>query len=142
MIADVKIKSIREITNDQGAIQHMIRSDEAEYFRGFGEVYFSFTNPGVIKGWHTHTEQTSLLSCVVGQLQLALIAGQQKMDIRFGPGDRKVVLIPPGVTYGWKNVGAESAILANCATHPHDPATSVKQSLDQLEFPWHAEKDS
>jgi dTDP-4-dehydrorhamnose 3,5-epimerase len=33
-----------------------------------------------------------------------------------------LVTVPPGVWNGFKGVGTETAIVANCATEPHDPA--------------------
>ena len=32
-----------------------------------------------------------------------------------------LVTIPPKVWNGFKGIGTEMAIVANCATHPHDP---------------------
>lgn len=132
----VKIKPIQEIPNQEGCIQHMLRCDEAEFFSGFGEIYFSFINPGVIKGWHRHSEQTSAVSCVRGHIQLMVYDGRRLQEIRIGPGDRKLVVIPPGVLYGWKNLGNEPAILANCASHPYDPAKSEKLPLNAVPCTW------
>ena len=137
MIGGVQVKDVQDIANDQGSIQHMLRSDE-RLFQQFGEIYFSTTNPGVLKGWHQHEEQTSVLSCVAGELALGLHdlregpTKGESMTIVFGDNNRKVVSIPPGVAYAWKNNGSEKAILANCATHPHDPKKSRKIHPDDI----------
>jgi dTDP-4-dehydrorhamnose 3,5-epimerase len=143
VIDGVRIKPLREIADANGGVQHMVRSDESELFVGFGEIYFSFTNPGVVKGWHVQVEQTNLLSCVCGRLRLVLhdarsgspTAGETA-EIRFSDGDRKVVRVPPGIVYGWKNEGDAPAILANCASHPHDPAGSRKIPIASAEVPY------
>ena len=132
----VQIKELRDLENEQGGLQHMLRADDAEFFRGFGEIYFSIVNPGVVKGWHRHLEQTSVLSCVHGDVLLVVHADGQFRSIRFGDGHRRLVLIPPGIVYGWKNLGTQPAILANCATHVHDPVKSEKLGLDTIPFDW------
>jgi dTDP-4-dehydrorhamnose 3,5-epimerase len=106
----------------------MVRCDEGDYFTGFGEIYFSFTNSGAIKGWHEQLEQINLLSCLQGRLRLVLYDARPGSPtlgalevIDFADGDRKLVRVPPGVIYGWQNRGTEPAILANCASLPHQP---------------------
>lgn len=136
MIAGVKIKQLHDLMNDQGGVQHMLRADDPEFFCGFGEIYFSIINPAVIKGWHTHHVQVSVLSCVSGRVQLAVHRDGETAGIDLGDGQRKLVLIPPGVTYGWKNLGETPAIIANCASRPHDPAESTKMPLESIPFRW------
>jgi len=133
----VQIKEVTDIENKEGSVQHMLRSDE-KLFSGFGEVYVSTTNPGVFKGWHVHDEQTSVLSCVSGGLTLGLYdlregpAHGESMTVAFGDGKRKVVSIPPGVAYAWKNKGKKVAILVNCASHPHNSKRSRKILAEEI----------
>ena len=49
MIDGVVITPLKQIRDERGAVLHMLRTD-APHFAGFGEVYFSVVNPGVIKG--------------------------------------------------------------------------------------------
>lgn len=143
MIAGVNVKRFSDLANDQGAVQHMLRADDKDFFSGFGEIYFSITNPGVIKGWHVQSEQTNVLSCVHGELKLVLCDLRPTSstkgvieEILFGDGNRALVLIPPGITYGWKNIGGVPAILANCANRTHTPATSKKLPLSEVPYVW------
>ena len=46
------------------------------------------------------------------------------MECFLGPDDYSLVQIPPGVWNGFKGMGSEAAIVANCSTHPHDPSRS------------------
>lgn len=120
---------------------HMVRSDDP-LFAGFGEIYFSITNPGVVKGWHRHEEQSNLFSCISGTLMLALYDGRETsptfgdvQTIVFGDEAHKVVRIPAGVIYSWKNIGSTPALLANLASHPHDPAKSTRFPIDSPDIP-------
>ena len=53
MIKDVIVTPLKQFKDDRGKVMHMIRSD-SEVFEKFGEVYFSFVNHGVTKGWMLH----------------------------------------------------------------------------------------
>lgn len=137
---ELKVKELAEFANDEGVVQHMVRATDREHFLPVQEVYFSFVNPGVTKGWHCHSEQTSMLSCISGVVELAIFgpAGttSESVGIRLGDGERKLVIIPPRLTYGWRNLSEQPSILANCSTHVHDPSKSTKTPLDQLAFDW------
>jgi dTDP-4-dehydrorhamnose 3,5-epimerase len=133
VIDGVRIKDIHDLVDARGSLQHMVRADDTEFFTRFGEIYFSITNPGVVKGWHRQAVQTNLFSCVLGILRLALYDDREVSPthgelqlIDCGDGARKLIRVPPGVIYGWQNRGRVPAILANCASHPHDPAQSEK----------------
>ena len=135
-LADVLIKVLKEFSNEQGSVQHMLRADDSEFYRGFGEIYFSTINPSIIKGWHCHRDQISVLSCVHGSVLLVLHHAGKFREVQFGDGQRRLVLIPAGIDYAWQNRGPEPAILANCSTHVYDPAKNEKRALDDIHFNW------
>ena len=43
------------------------------------------------------------------------------MEIFMGDNNYVLVTIPNNVWNGFKAIGEEMAIIANCSTHPHDP---------------------
>lgn len=140
----VVVREREPIANVQGTIHHIVRADDTELYRGFGEAYASIIEPGVIKGWHQHEEQWSLLSCVAGEVALALhdpradspTQGRMMHVALAQPGVRRTVLIPPGIIYGWKNAGVGPAVLVNCATHPHGTTASRRIPLESDEVPF------
>jgi dTDP-4-dehydrorhamnose 3,5-epimerase len=105
MIDGVRIVPKRTIADERGAIFHMLKSTDPEFHK-FGEIYFSCGYPGVIKAWHIHKEMTLNNFCVAGMIM--------------GELNRLLVQIPPGITNGYKAYGEKMAILANCASMPHD----------------------
>lgn len=132
-IEGVKLKPIHDLVDARGTLQHMVRADDTEFFSGFGEIYFSSSNPGIVKGWHRQSMQTNLLSCIQGRLRLVLFDDREGSATRgkvqvveFGDGHRTLVRVPPGVVYGWKNDTDQPALLANCTDRPHDPASAEK----------------
>lgn len=125
-IDGVSIAPRRTIPDERGAIFHMLKRTDAE-FREFGEIYFSCGYPGVVKAWHIHKEMTLNNFCVVGMIKLVLYDGRHGSptegaltEIFMGEQNRLLVTIPPGITNGYKAYGGSMAILANCATMPHD----------------------
>ena len=65
MIDGVSIIPLRQIPDDRGKIMHMLRVDDPHFIQ-FGEIYFSFAYPGIIKGWHYHTEMTQFYAVIQG----------------------------------------------------------------------------
>ena len=46
---------LKQIHDERGKVMHMLRSSDP-HFQEFGEIYFSWIYPDVIKSWHKHTE--------------------------------------------------------------------------------------
>lgn len=143
MIEGVKLTDLKVIEDERGSVRHMLRWTDS-HFKKFGEIYFSSINPMVVKAWHLHTAMTLNYAVVVGNIQVGLIdlrGGSptfgEYMDVylsSFGP-DYRLLTIPPGVWNGFRVVQGDtrSAIVANCATLPHDPDEIVR--VHPEEFP-------
>jgi dTDP-4-dehydrorhamnose 3,5-epimerase len=126
MIQGVRVIPLRQIPDERGKILHMLRATDP-HFEGFGEIYFSVVYPGAIKGWHLHDRMTLNYAVVSGAIKLVLYDDRPDSPTRgeiqeLFPGEAQYVLvtIPPGVWNGFKGLGTVPAIVANCATHPHD----------------------
>lgn len=127
MIDGVLITALRQIPDERGKIMHMLRSD-APHFDRFGEIYFSAVHPGAIKAWHIHKEMTLNYAVIHGKIKMVLYDDRKDsptlgklMEIFPGPDNYCLITVPPLVWNGFKGVGDVTAIVANCATHPHHP---------------------
>jgi len=123
---------------------HMLRADDPE-FRQFGEVYFSWVNPGVIKAWHLHTEMTLNYVCPHGLVKLVLYDDRESsetrgelMELFLGPDNYNLVTIPPGVWNGFKGVASAPSLVCNCATLPHrvDEIRRLDPSSELIAYDW------
>lgn len=126
-IADIKIHPLRRIPDERGTILHMLRAD-APHYEQFGEIYFSTIYPGVIKGWHIHTKMTLNYAVIVGNIKLVLYDDRntsptrgEVQEIFMGEENYCLVTVPPLIWNGFKGIGTTKAMVANCATIPHDP---------------------
>jgi len=136
MIDGVSIKTLKKIPDERGVIYHMLRKDDP-VFRSFGEIYFSLIYPGVIKGWHLHTKITLNYAVIIGMIKLVLYDDRKDsptkgeiLEIFTGEENYALITIPPHIWNGYKCIGDKAAIVANCATLPHDP--KEMQRLDPL----------
>lgn len=127
MIAGVQARPLRQIVDERGKVMHMLRRSD-DWFEEFGEIYFSTVWPGAIKGWHLHQRMTLNYAVVQGSIKLVLHDDRADSPTRgdtdeffLGPDNYQLVTIPPLVWNGFKGIGVEPAIVANCATIPHDP---------------------
>jgi dTDP-4-dehydrorhamnose 3,5-epimerase len=132
MIDGVIITSLRQILDERGKVMHMLRAD-APHFQGFGEIYFSGVYPGAIKAWHLHKTMTLNYAVPWGCIKLVLYDDRQGsstvgeiQEIFLGPDNYCLVTIPALIWNGFKGIGMEMAIVANCATIPHDPGEIVR----------------
>mgnify|MGYP005838364981 CR=1 FL=1 len=126
-INDVIVKKLNKIPDERGTIYHMLKKED-EVFESFGEIYFSTIYPNVVKGWHLHSKMTLNYAVISGMIKLVLYDDRKNsktrgniMEIFMGEENYLLVKIPPGIWNGFKCVGTEKAIVANCATISHDP---------------------
>jgi dTDP-4-dehydrorhamnose 3,5-epimerase len=127
MIDGVIINSLKQIPDERGKVMHMLR-DDSEGFVGFGEIYFSCVYPGAIKGWHIHKNMTLNYTVPQGTIKFVLYDDRsgsptkgEVQEIFLGPDNYCRVTVPPMIWNGFKGVGTETAIVANCASIAHDP---------------------
>lgn len=127
VIDGVIVTPLRQIVDERGKVMHMLRNDAA-HFSSFGEIYFSTVHPGAIKGWHVHRRMTLNYAVPHGNIKFVLYddrAGSptfgELQELFLGPDNYCLVTVPPLVWNGFKGVGTETALVANCASIPHDP---------------------
>ena len=134
-IAGVQVIPLRRIPDERGTIYHMLRRTDP-HFVEFGEIYFTSIYRDVIKGWHRHRLMTLNYACIWGRIKLVLYDERPDSPTRgqlierfLGPDDYSLVVIPPQIWTGFKGM-TEVSLVANCATHPHDPHQSQSERID------------
>ena len=127
MIDGIILTPLKQIVDERGKVMHMLRCDAA-HFSAFGEVYFSSVHPGAIKGWHVHHRMVLNYAVPHGLIKFVLFDDRPDsktkgviQEIFLGPDNYCLVTVPPRVWNGFKGIGTETALVANCASIPHDP---------------------
>ncbi len=137
MIEGVRIHPLKQFHDERGKVMHMLRCDD-QHFERFGEIYFSTVYPGIVKGWHLHKAMTLNYACIVGMIKLVLYdsGSGELQELFIGEDNYCLVRVPPGIWNGFKGIGVAPAIVANCATLPHDPDEIVREHpFRSLRFP-------
>lgn len=142
MIDGVRVIPLRQIPDERGKVMHMLRRDDP-HFERFGEIYFSVVYPGVIKGWHLHQRMTLNYAVISGMIKLVLYDGRPEspthkavQELFIGEAYYALVTVPPKIWNGFKGIGVMPAIVANCATEPHDPEEIVRMDPFSKDIPY------
>lgn len=143
LIEGVTLTELRQISDDRGAVLHMLRSDAAGFTR-FGECYFSEVLPGVVKAWKRHQKQTQNLAVPVGRIKIVIYDDREASAtkgvlqvIELGrPDAYQRLQIPSGLWYGFACISAAPALLVNCADLPHDPQESEMRPIEDSGIPY------
>ena len=127
-IEGVHFTPLRQIRDERGSVMRMMRADDAA-FEGFGEVYFSTVKAGTVKAWKRHLRMIQNLAVPVGSVRFVIYDGRPDsptcgavQEIVNGANYYGLLRIPPLVWYGFEGIGDGEALIANCASLPHDPA--------------------
>ncbi len=142
MIDGVVVHVLKQIPDERGKVMHMLRAD-APHFERFGEIYFSVVYPGAVKAWHLHKRMTLNYAVVSGSIKLVLYDDRERsstrgqlMELFVGEANYCLIRVPAGVWNGFKGIAGERAIVANCATEPHDPDEIVRMDPASPEIPY------
>lgn len=145
MIDGVILSPLKQIFDERGKVMHMLREDSPIFSR-FGEIYFSCTHPGVVKAWHLHKQMTLNYAVILGEIKFVLFDDRINSPTRgevqeffISPENYMLVTVPPMIWNGFKAVGNVTAIVANCATLPHDPQELERRSPADPQIPYNWE---
>jgi dTDP-4-dehydrorhamnose 3,5-epimerase len=123
-IYGVAVVPLKKLVNDRGHLMEVQRNDDS-HFPGFGQVYLTATNPGIVKAWYRHHRQIDQIALAQGTLRLALFDSRetspthgQVQEILISEGQPALVQIPTGVWHGFQALGTAPALLLHINTIP------------------------
>ena len=142
MIEGIKVYPLKQIHDERGKVMHMMRND-SPMFEKFGEIYFSITYPNVIKAWHLHKKMTLNYAVISGALKFVFYDDRKSSstfgeinEIFISPDNYSLITVPPNIWNGFKAVGPEISVLANCSTIPHDPDEIIRKPFNDNNIPY------
>ena len=128
-----------------GPVLRFLRAGElnALFPNGLAEIYFSEILPGSVKAWKLHERQNSLFCVPSGLIRLVLhdsrLGSPTKgtlLNLRLGRPDHYAMIhIPAGVWHGFQCLGAQPAIVCNCADLEHDDKEGRRLPPDDPAIP-------
>ena len=142
MIDGVVVTPLRQIFDERGKVMHMLREDSPVFTR-FGEIYFSCVYPGAVKAWHMHKLMTLNYAVIAGEVKLVIYddrAGSRTrgvvQELFLSPENYCLVTVPPLLWNGFKGIRDSVAMLANCATLPHDASEIERKPPSDPSIPY------
>jgi len=136
MIQGVKIKQLHFYRDERGKLLEVLRRDDF-LFNGFGQVYITTIRPAVIKGWHSHKNQTDNICCIKGCIKLVLYddredesSYQELAEFLIGDENPVLVQIPKKVFHALQCLGEEEAVVLNIPDLPYNHENPDKYERD------------
>jgi dTDP-4-dehydrorhamnose 3,5-epimerase len=128
MIEGAYYKDLKLIPDERGFLMEILRRDEP-IFQRFGQAYVTAAYPGVVKAWHYHEQQTDHFCVLAGMAKVVLYDAREGSSTQgelneffLGEQRRGLLVIPPGVYHGYKNIGTEMVLLLNLPTETYNYA--------------------
>ena len=135
-VNDIKVVELDKIPVRGGDVYHAMKAGDVG-FQGFGEVYFSFVDMGIIKGWKRHLKMHLNLVAPVGSVKFIFLDdyGNTREEV-IGKNRYARLFIPPGIWFAFKGMEPLLNLVMNLADMPHDPDEVERLELDKFLVNW------
>lgn len=144
-IGGVIVSQLKRFNDDGGALTEIARlsAGKLEAFSDFqlAQINFSEIDPGIVKAFHLHEKQTDIwyvpptckILLVLIDLRLDSPTRDNQMRIILGDCSDRLVLIPPGVAHGCKNVKSRTGQIIYLVDRQF---SSDPEECDEKRLPW------
>ena len=138
-IDGVEITSLTFFSDDRGWLAELYRSDEVNGDSSPAMGYISVTKGGVSRGPHEHQDQSDRF-CFAGPGTFELRMWDNRPNsatfsncqtILVGEAHPAVVVIPPGVVHGYRNIGEADAMVINLPNRLYG-GEGRKEQVDEI----------
>ena len=135
---DILVTPLKRIPTVGGDVMHGLKKSD-NGFNGFGEVYFSWVEQGVIKAWKCHQRTTMNLVVPKGEVSFVFHLTNQKNTFRTeNIGEERYVrlTVPPLIWFGFRGRGSGQSLLMNLADMAHDPDEILRETTSEFIYNW------
>lgn len=141
-IEGIFLYSKMQFKNDQGHVYHFLKESDDHYSQ-ISEVYFSYTNYGVVKGWKKHLEMDQNFVVPQGMMKFVFyddrIHSKTKgalFEVVIGEDNYKLLKIPSNIWYSFSPVSKNGALITNATSILHRPDETLTLTLDNKSIPY------
>jgi dTDP-4-dehydrorhamnose 3,5-epimerase len=140
-IDGVIFRPTRPVPHEDGHVTEVARATWEILRAPVVQVHITTTFPGRVRAWGLHPLGTDRLFVVSGLVKIVLFDGR-KASPTLGALNEFVVseknpgllIVPPNLYHGWKNIGHNEAIIINMPDRMYD-----YEQPDALDLPWDSE---
>ena len=137
-IEGVKYRLAGPVSHHNGHLTEVFRADWGLTDYPVVQVNLTTTFPGRTRAWGLHQNTTDRLFAATGSLCVVCYDGRRNSptfgsvnEFMLGGRNQGLVIIPPGVYHGWKNVGYDEAAIVSMPSQLYD-----HNGPDRWELPW------
>jgi dTDP-4-dehydrorhamnose 3,5-epimerase len=138
-IDGVAYRLARPVSHHHGHLTEVFRSDwGVTTGLPLVQVTQTITFPGRIRAWGIHRHTVDRLFAATGSLCIVCYDGRRSSatfgsvnEFHLGGRNQGLVVIPPGVYHGWKNVGADEVTIISMPSVLYD-----HEAPDRWELMW------
>jgi len=120
----------KKIANKKGNL-HKFVDTKSNFFKGFGEIYFTEINKNKIKGWKKHKKNSSLLKTIFGEVQFTFYYKDNFYHINIKQTDNIIIQIPPNVWFSFKGISKKN-LLCNFMNKAHSDKEVENINLNEF----------
>ena len=142
VIEGVKLSKNKIINSVGGSVLHGIKRTD-NYYKGFGEAYFSTVNFNCVKGWKKHIKMHLNLVVPHGEILFVLYDDRENSptfktynEFKLSIKNYVRLTIPPQIWVAFKGIGKQKNLLLNIADIEHDQQEIERRSLDKIKYEW------
>ncbi len=140
-IAGVVFRPTRPVPHDDGHVTEVARASWDVLGAPLVQVHITTTLPGRVRAWGLHQLGTDRLFVVSGLVRIVVFDGRNDSPTRgrinvFTVSEKNpgLLIIPPDLYHGWKNIGTAEAIIINMPDRMYN-----YEAPDALDLPWDSE---
>lgn len=137
-IEGVMFRPTRPVVHEDGHLVEVVRADWPIVTAPVVQVHITTTLPGHVRAWGLHQRSTDRLFVVSGLIRFAVFDGRRDSPTRGQLNELLVserspglLIIPPNLYHGWKNIGDTEATIINMPDRMYD-----YEAPDALDLPW------
>ena len=137
-IDGVKYRLTRPVSHHHGHLTEAFRLDWGVTDVPVVQVNVTVTFPGRIRAWGIHRLTVDRLFAATGSLCIVCYDGRRGSatfgcvnEFMLGERNQGLVVIPPGVYHGWKNIGNDEAAIISMPSQLYQ-----YEEPDRWELPW------
>jgi dTDP-4-dehydrorhamnose 3,5-epimerase len=137
-IDGIRYRLARPVSHHHGHLTEAFRMDWGLTDVPVVQVNVTITFPGRIRAWGIHRFTVDRLFAATGSLCIVCYDGRRSSptfgcanEFMLGERNQGLVVIPPGVYHGWKNIGDDEATIVSMPSQLYE-----YEKPDRWELPW------
>ena len=137
-IDGVKLRAIRPVPHEDGTLAEIARATWEQVEQPIVQVHLTTTLPGRVRAWGLHRRSTDRLFVVKGLISIVVYDGragspteQSLNEFRVSERNPALLVIPPNLYHGWKNLGLDEAFIINMPSQEY-----AYDNPDALDMPY------